>query len=292
MAPKRLLAALGAVPVVLVGAAVAVGAPARTATLDATKTVFEWEDGPRHGATGSDAANPAPMCSEPGFPCDDTLLKIDAAGDFEVAVDAEGLVRPDIDLYMYASNPAGEAGKQVKASETPNPDEKITFKAIKPGFYLVRAAYFSGFNVTYKGKATLKPAATASAPAAPGAAAPANSAPQARIAAVAATVKRSRLKAFKGTASDDGKVARVEVGVLQRKGSKCRQMTARGTFAPIAKCTEPTTFVAAKGTTSWRLKLRKRFAKGSYSVFARAIDDAGSAQQGFGPESKREFKVK
>lgn len=287
MARTKLLAALSAF-MMLLFTAVAFGVPNRTATLTADKGVFEWEDGPRNGTTGSDVANPSPMCSEPGFPCDDTLLKIDSPGDFEVSADADGLVRPDIDLYMYASDEKGTEGKQVKASETPNPDEKITFRAIKPGWYLVRAAYFSGFNVTYKGKAVLK-ASSAQAPV-PGVGT--NVAPQAKLARLAKSIKAKKLKGFKGTASDDKGVAKVEIGVLQLKGSKCRQLTAKGRFASLSKCAEPTTFLAAKGTTKWTFKLRKRFAKGTYVVFARAIDSAGMAQGGFGRESKRQFKVK
>jgi hypothetical protein len=54
----------------------------------------------------------------------------------------------------------------------------------------------------------------------------------------------------------------------------------------------PTSFIAAKGTTKWSYKLRKKLAKGSYTLFARATDSAGQAQAGFTPANKRAFKVR
>ena len=288
MARTKLLALPAVVPALLIAAAVAVAEPARDATLSSAATVFEWEDGPEQ-STGTEVANVAPMCTD-GFPCDDTLLKLAEGGVLEIIVDGEGVGRPDMDLYVYTSNEKGEAVKQVKASESTETDEKLSIANIKPGYYLVRAAYFSGFNMTYKGKATLKPAA----PVAPTGASPVptNNPPEAKFGKLARSYKASKLKAFKGTASDDSAVARVEVGVLQLKGSKCRQMTARGTFARASKCTEPTTFVVAKGTTTWTLKLKKRFPRGKYVAFVRAVDDAGTAQQGFGAASKKSFRVK
>jgi hypothetical protein len=294
MARTKIVVALSAVAALLVAAAVAVGAPARTGTLDAAITSFEWEDGPRNSSgteVGNVFAEAGEECfDEPGLPCDDTLLKVDAPGTLEVSSDGEGLGRPDMDLYLYASNAAGEPGKLLKASETPEPDEKLSYKVTTPGFYLVRNKYFSGFEVTYKGKATLK-AVAAGSPAGPTPGVT-DAAPEARLAAVAKTVKAKSLKGFKGTAADDKAVTRVEVGVLQVKGSKCSQLTAKGTFAKTDKCTEPSTFLAAKGTSSWSFKLKRALKKGTYSVFARATDDAAQVQQGFGGDSKRTFRVK
>jgi hypothetical protein len=165
---NRLLFATAIATVGLTAAAVA--EPARESTLSAAAPVFTWEA--TGTATGTDAGNPFQLagqeCNDAGFPCDDTLLKVDELGTLEIISDADDGVdantRPDMDLYLYESNAAGEPGKLIKASETPNPDEKLTQKVTKTGYYLVRNKFFSGVQVTYKGTATLKPGAATPPP--------------------------------------------------------------------------------------------------------------------------------
>jgi hypothetical protein len=263
---------------VLAAPPIAAGAPARNATLSAASPTFAWEDGPRDGA-GSDVANPLPMCTDPGFYCDETLLKLEAVGTLEVRADASGEVRPDIDLYLYRSDAQGAAGRQVKISETPNPDERIVVEEIEPGYYLVRAAYYSGINVTYKGTATL------SFP-------PANQPPRATIAKLPASGTASRFRRFSGTATDDGEVAKVEVGLLRIQGNRCTELTAAGSFRRASSCRAPRTFLAATGAASWSFRLRRALAKGSYRVFARAVDADGVVQAEFGSTSRRSFRVR
>jgi hypothetical protein len=262
----------------LLTAPAALGAPARTATLGPANLSFTWEDGPRNGL-GSDVTNPLPMCTDPGFYCDDTLLKVDALGEVDIKADAEGQVRPDIDLYLYRSDAHGTAGKQVKASETPNPDEHIVATDLEPGYYLLRAAYYSGIQVTYKGTAAWK-------------APPVNAPPLATIAKLPSSGKASRFRRITGVATDDIGVAKVEVALLRVAGKRCSELTASGSFKRARSCAAPSKFLTANGTDSWSLKLRKALRKGSYRVFARATDLDGVVQVGFAAGSRRSFRVK
>jgi hypothetical protein len=54
-------------------------------------------------------------------------------------------------------------------------------------------------------------------------------------------------------------------------------MTSAGSFKSQAGCGEPKSFLRAKGTARWSLKLRKKLKKGRYVVFVRATDDKGAA---------------
>ena len=170
---NRLLCATAAATLGLT--ALAVAEPARDATLTAAAPTYEWEDGPRQ-SLGTEVGNPFDLaemeCHDAGYQCDDTLLKVDP-GKLEISTDGEGLGRPDMDLYLHASDASGEPGKLIKASESVNADEKLTHNVTSTQYLLVRNKYFSGFNMTYKGTAVLKPNAAPAPPTAAPAPAPA-----------------------------------------------------------------------------------------------------------------------
>ena len=146
----------------------------------------------------------------------------------------------------------------------------------------------------YKGTAEFLPA-EAAAPA-PGGQVLAGGAgdrrPEAKITKLPRSVKAGKLRGFSGTAKDDKGVARVEIAVVQVKGKSCKQMKSNGTLATLSKCSAPTSWLRAKGTTSWSYKLKRKLPKGSYQLFARAKDNAGQLQGGFGSASRKSFKVK
>jgi len=116
----------------------------------------------------------------------------------------------------------------------------------------------------------------------------------------AKSARAGKLRNLSGTASDDRAVARVAVAVLKLAGgarasatkpkprATCSQLTAAGTFARVkvksGRCA-PTTFLPAKGTTKWALKLPAALPAGSYVVYARATDTAG--RRGVGRRSLR-----
>lgn len=88
-----------------------------------------------------------------------------------------------------------------------------------------------------------------------------------------------------GTSSDRGcgragvgRLARVTVAIGRATGSRCRFLTAKGTFGPKVSCLR-TTYVAAAGTSTWSLRLRRRLPRGSYKLFVRGVDAAGNVER-------------
>jgi len=143
-------------------AAPAFAAPARTVEPAANGTPSTWHDGPRN-ALGTEVTDPGqlrmPMCDPTGWPCDDTLVHITQAGTVRFEANATGLVRPDVDVYLYLSDADGTEGDLWDQSESTSADE-VLVEDLDPGYYLFRVAYFSGLNDTYDGSAALSPFVT------------------------------------------------------------------------------------------------------------------------------------
>ncbi len=76
---------------------------------------------------------------------------------------------------------------------------------------------------------------------------------------------------LRGTASVGTRTVRVAVARKSASGKTCRFLKANGTFAAPRDCRR-TSYVTAKGTRSWTLKLPV-LAKGRYIVWSRAIAD-------------------
>jgi Bacterial Ig domain len=148
--------------------------------------------------------------------------------------------------------------------------------------------------------------AAAAPPTSTPSATPDKSAPHARIAQVPRRARASKLRVFRGTASDAGSgVARVELALIRLDGkarpaatrSSCNVLTARGGFARQAAkrgVCAARTFITAKGTGRWSLKLRKPLPRGSYVLYARATDRAGNVERTFTTTSgnRRTFQVR
>ncbi len=315
MTRSRALA--GGVLAAILGAAVAIAAPDRTTTLGFDKTTHSWEGGPVTGVPEVGSVED-----------DDTLLKLEAGGALTVKIAPNAGTTPglaDLDLYLYRANAAGDPqGNALKESETAGNDETVSLAEAAPGNYLARVSAYSGIEEGYDGKATLVPSgpgpgptgsatatATASATASPGGSATptvspttsptatptfpygsTDTLPEARITKHKKRIKARKLKRFRGRAADDKGVARVEIAVV-RNGKKCRQMVNRkARFRKLRKCTAPTKFLRAKGTTRWSFKLKRKLRRGRYTLYARAIDSAGQVQGGFGPASRKRFRVR
>jgi hypothetical protein len=280
---KRAL--LMACAIALLFAGSSLGEPKYTGTISTTAPDFKWEGGPLTGAVTTSPVDEAFPCGTPGVhECEDTLIKVESAGTVPVKIESGAKSAVDLDLYVYASDASGKHGKVLGESTSETAVEAVSAKVPAPGYIVVEVQAYTGADMTYAGTATLKP--TVGAP--PTTDLP----PTAKLGKLAKSVKAKKLKTFKGTATGDQGVARVEIGVIRRKGSKCTQLTASGKFAKLAKCTEPSVFLAAKGTTSWSFKLKKRLAKGSYTLFARAVDAAGTTQAGFSSANRKSFRVK
>jgi hypothetical protein len=150
-------------------------------------------------------------------------------------------------------------------------------------------------NGTFKGVMTFSGGAAAPSPSTTPTGTPAagttpgatDQTPDTKISKVSA-----KKRTFAGTATDDKGVRKVEVALQLTKGKKCTQMTKSGKFVKEAKCGAPSSWLAAKGTTTWSYKFKKKLKKGSYTVLARATDSAGQVQAGFTPANMKAFKVK
>ena len=253
----------------MVAPAGALAAPDHTGKLSATSTSFKWDGQIGVGVTMVDTLKDSPLpCGSPGHECDDTLIQVETPGKLTVKTSSSDPLAPDLDLYVYTSDASGTRGKEKgkSAQSSPTPNEQVAFTVDAPGYYLVEADYTIMLGGTFQGEATLQP----------GEGIEAAIAPTVKIISPKKSVKSSKFKSISGTAADDTAVSKVEVAVVSGKGSKCKSLTSKGSFAK-SSCTAPK-FLAAKGTTKWSYKLKKKIKKGTYVVLARATDDGGATQ--------------
>ena len=105
------------------------------------------------------------------------------------------------------------------------------------------------------------------------------------------TTKASRASKAKGRvilqgrASDEScpgrpaRVRRVSVSIGRSAGrNRCRFMDSKGRFGKIRPCSR-TTYVPARGTSSWSLRVPRRLARGRYIVWSRATDQSGNVER-------------
>jgi hypothetical protein len=275
-----LLSALAA----LAAAAPAAAAPQHTGTL-AVGGAVGWDGGPLNGIAAVQDISDLTGCAAGIAECDDTLLKVDAAGVLSVKIGEASTGASDLDLYVHESDESGKDGTILKTSAGSNAAESTSLD-VEPGYYLVRVRAAISFGGTYKGSATLE--APAELPPPPGGnPPPANLPPQTTV----TKPRAAKITALRGTAKDDGKVAKVRAGLVLRKGTSCYGLTAKGTFRKLKKCTAPI-LLTAKGTTRWTLKLAKPLKKGRYVAYAIATDDKGLSEGGYGTRNSVAFTVR
>ena len=150
--------------------------------------------------------------------------------------------------------------------------------------------------IAYVERTTPAPAAPAApvapvasvAPAAPAAPARDVLAPKSRISAITRKEGRTRRVTLRGTADGTGSAVRsVGVSVARQAGTKCRFLTANGTFAKARSCAR-TTYLNTRGTGTWRRALRT-LPRGTYKVRSRAIDAAGNVERKDASRNLRRF---
>jgi hypothetical protein len=118
------------------------------------------------------------------------------------------------------------------------------------------------------------PAPAPAAPAAPVAATPDRTPPTTTIRRL---TKVKQPITLRGTAKDAGAVRRVRVSVARHVGKLCRFLRANHTFSTARSC-DKTSYLNAKGTSSWTLKL-PTLPAGRYTIWARGIDAAGNIER-------------
>jgi hypothetical protein len=136
---------------------------------------------------------------------------------------------------------------------------------------------------------------------------PQNDEPHSKIKGLKSKVKAKKLKSFHGTASDNDGVARVQIALVGFKGrahvaakkkrGTCLLLQSTGRLKSSKadgknRCTTRK-WLAAKGTTSWTFKLKKKLPKGSYVLFSRAIDRKAKVESHFSAKrgNRVAFKV-
>jgi subtilase family serine protease len=109
------------------------------------------------------------------------------------------------------------------------------------------------------------------------------------------SLRASRRKlALAGTASDRGcgasgagKVKRVRVAVARLSGKRCRFLALKAGFSKPRSC-KRAGYLVARGTTKWKLSLRRRLPAGTYRAYVRATDSAGNT----GKAASLRFRVR
>lgn len=289
--PRRLRRILGAALTLALVAAPAATAADRTTTLGPGPGSYKWTATGSGWYTYSTVYDEIPC--EAGNDCDDTLIRLNAAGTLSVDSRAAGPNNADTAVKLFESDESGTVGKQLRSQDGGEPTADESFAAeLEPGWYIVRIMFLASVAGSSNTEAKFEPLpveAAPVAPVAPVAEAPApNAAPTAK-ASVRSSNRSKSLRSLRGSAADtDGTVSKVEIALVSKKGSKCKQMTSRGSFKR-SSCSKPTTWLTAKGTDRWSYKLRKRLAKGSYVVFVRATDDKGAVSE---KPARRSFRVK
>ena len=306
------IAIIAAALAALATAAVALAAPDRNGAVTAAGPAFTWDGGPLTGASETSDVEEKVPCDAPQA-CDQTLLKVDA-GQMTVDTSSDDPSSQDLDMFIYRSDKDGTVGKFIKSSTGPDPNEHAVFEA-EPGYYLVKVSAALAAGGTFKGKASELPlpplppeqtfgndpnppsggstGSTGGGTGATSGGGPATSLANDLAPSTTAKKPKSRnVRSLSGTARDrDGRVAYVDVALARVVGKGCQTLTASGKFVKVRKCTAPH-FLRAKGTTSWKLSLQRKLKPGKYVLYARATDNLGRIDAGFGAANAKRFVVK
>ena len=88
-----------------------------------------------------------------------------------------------------------------------------------------------------------------------------------------------------------GKVNRVRVAIARKTGKLCRFARANGSFGKRISCLR-TSYLSAKGTSSFRFTYRHHLPKGKYLAWARGIDVAGNVERKARLSNAKHFTVR
>ena len=125
--------------------------------------------------------------------------------------------------------------------------------------------------------------------------------PLSRIALRSRVVRARAWRRVAGTAVDDHAVRRVQISVVRRTRAagrlRCRALTARGrwrTYRPAGRSCRPRFLLAARGTTTWSLRLKRHLPGGRYAITSRATDDGGQRETRFstGLGNRRDIRAR
>jgi hypothetical protein len=265
---------------VVLNHAVQAGSSGLTATATANATTTEFSDcfAPRPAGLLAFAA-PGDTAEEAGV----ASVAINRTGSTQGPADvhvvtAGGTATPGVDYTPVDTNVHFGDGQSSATVDVPLLDdalvearETIVVKLSDPVNAVLASTSTATLGITSAVEQTTPPTPTPPTPPPPAQHAP------------AAKITKATAKAISGTAADaDGDLVKVEVAVVQKTGKRCKALTAKGTLKK-ATCSART-FLKAKGTSAWTLKLKHKLKKGSYVVYVR-VTDAGrrsvTAQRAF-----------
>ncbi len=171
-----------------------------------------------------------------------------------------------------------ESATSVRAKLRIAGDAPLGFRDLRVATGTAGAVLLDGFEITPAPPPVPAPApAPTVAPApTPVAACVDRTPPVASFSSLKASKRKLRIR---GRASDGGcggAVARVELAISRKAGSKCRFASANGKLTRARRCSQAV-FLKAAGTAAWSLSLK--LPRGSYTVQLRARDRAGNLQR-------------
>lgn len=275
---KPIITGVVAAALAVAATGIATAEPARTIKLGGATTSATWESSGSGVTAVQDTADDEVYCQPGVYDCDDTLIEITEAGTLTVKTTGGGANTPgdDIDLSLHTATASGESKDEIQlsAQDEPTPDEQVSAR-VKPGFYIARIEYMICAQCPIAAEATFK---SGGAPVTPSGDNPPT--------VTAKKPKSKNVKSFKGTAADDKGIAKVEFALQQAKGATCKDVSTSAKLKS-GSCNTPSTWIAAKGTTTWSGKIKKKLKKGSYVLYARATDSAGQTVT-----NRTSFKVK
>jgi hypothetical protein len=200
-----------------------------------------------------------------------TALATPAAVARSVILTATVTPAPDGGTVSFNDGAGNPATAHCAAQSVSSGTATCTVTYPNLGNYAVTATYSGdGAMNNYVGSASTTQTVVVTAPVAT----PDRTPPRSRIRRV--TTVRQPIT-LHGTATDAGGIRRVRVTVARHVGKLCRFLRANRTFSKARGC-DKTSYLNAKGRSSWSLKL-PTLPAGRYTLWSRGIDRAGNVER-------------
>lgn len=158
---RRVLGSLVALWVTAPAGAQAAPAIDRTATISAAAPNYAWDGQQAQAAApqqSADGFDPYLCSKEPGYYCDVTHVRLDAAADSTATLQFDifdfSVAVADFDLSIFRSDAAGQPGEFIANGgnlSAAGLEETVIVRDAEPGYYLATVSYYFSPNASYKG---------------------------------------------------------------------------------------------------------------------------------------------
>jgi len=250
--------------------------PDRAALISAASPSFAWDGeqataaAPQQSAQGFDPE----LCSkEPGYYCDVTLVRLEAAADttasLEFAIFDFSVPVADFDISIFKSDEAATPGEFIANGgnlSAAGLEETVTLDEAEPGYYLVTVSYYFSPDASYKG--TIKgtgitaPPAAAPVPAPSGSGTGSAPGPGGDTSPLPLTVVRSRLGSARTATRRRFLPLRLKAGAAIESLTLALR-DGRGRIVASARLKR-----LPAGSRTVRLRVARRLRKGRHSLVA------------------------